>query len=160
MVRNSHYKRFKLSNSRTSIDGNAEKQEKTNKHRRTCRNTLGADFLRDLLQGITHFLLRGRALPVWVEGRTSLLTGLPAAGLFGIGTDLSASKYTPGSKCKTLRTRHRDDIALERPLEYRPVTLINAEWGFSVVLCVLIRFGNDPRGSIRDALEKRIMKLG
>jgi len=120
----------------------------------TCRDTLGAYFPRDLLESITHFLPRRRTLPVGIQDCASLLATLPAAGFFSIGPDLSGPEYTPGSQRKTLLPCHRDDITLEGSLADGPVTLINAEWGFSVILCVLSGFGNDP---CRNALEKQIV---
>src|SRR5947208_2709565 len=120
----------------------------TRNHGHTCRDALGANFLRDILKGIAHFLLLWCALPIGVQDRASFLATLPATSLFGIGTDLSGSKDTPWGEGETLRTCHRDNIALEGSFEDGPLALINAERSLPVIPCVLICFGNDPRWGI------------
>ncbi len=115
-------------------------------------DTLRTHFFPDLLEHVAHLFLHLSALPLGTEYRATFLTALPAAGFLGIGANLPSTKHSPRSKCETLRARHRDDVP-QRTIENRPVALVDAEGRLAVVLGVLVCLGNNPDGSIRDALD-------
>ena len=118
-------------------------------------DALRTQFLPDLLEHVAYLFLLRRAFPIRAPYHATFLTALLAAGLLGIGANLPCGKHSPRGKCETLRPCHRDDIPFKGPVKDRPVTLVDAERRLSVVFGILVRLGNHPGGSIRDALDAR-----
>ena len=91
-----------------------------------------------------HLSLLLCALPFSIQDRATSLSSLAPARLLCIQTDFP--------KYESLCTRHRNDIALKRPVQHAPFSLIDREQGLSVVLRVLVCLGHDPCWCVRDSL--------